>query len=108
MKNAKLRHIGLLTLGGILLLPAPAFAYLDPGTGNALIYGLISLASVGVYALKSMFYRFTGKKELECSSTGPTKGPSLLIYSEGKNYWGTFRPIVEALIERKVVFLLGL
>ena len=104
MMKTKLRHIGLLTLGGILLLPAPAFAYLDPGTGNALIYGLISLASVGVYALKSVFYKLTGKKGLERSSTGPTGGPSLLIYSEGKNYWGTFRPIVETLIERKVPF----
>ena len=99
-------ELGVLTLSAVLLLPEQAFAYLDPGTGNALVYGLISLASVGAYALKSAFYWLIRKKDHEQPRTAARVdgGRSLLIYSEGKNYWGTFRPIVEALIERKVPF----
>ena len=99
-------ELGVFTLSAVLLLPEQAFAYLDPGTGNALVYGLISLASVGAYAMKSAFYWLIRKKNHEqpSSATQAEGLPSLLIYSEGKNYWGTFRPIVETLIERKILF----
>ena len=104
--TANLFYIASLTVCGVLFLPENAFAYLDPGTGNALIYGLISLAGAGAYALKSFFYWIIRKKDHTASriSERGSAERTLLIFSEGKNYWGTFRPIVDALIERKVAF----
>ena len=35
--------------------PSTAFAYLDPGTGNALIYVLLSLGGAVIYIAKNTF-----------------------------------------------------
>lgn len=35
-----------------------AYAYLDPGSGNAIICLLLSLAGAFVYYAKSLFYKF--------------------------------------------------
>lgn len=80
-----------------------AHAYLDPGSGNAIIYLLLSLAGALLYYLKSFFYKIislvTGKKiSLE-------KNEKISIFSEGKNYWLTYKPIVEELIANKISFI---
>ena len=104
-------ELGVFTLSAVLLLPEQAFAYLDPGTGNALVYGLISLASVGAYAMKSAFYWLIRKKNHEQpSSATQTEGlPSLLIYSEGKNYWDAIYGIDsdKYTVEYRIVYLNG-
>ena len=56
-----------LVLSGVVLMSwAPAYAYIDPGTGSALIQGLIAaVAAVGV-SLKLYWHRivgFVGKKK---------------------------------------------
>ena len=55
----KLLLFGVLCL--VFLYPAPAFAYLDPGTGNALIYVVISLVTALLYYCKNMFYSLRAK-----------------------------------------------
>ncbi len=74
-------------------------AYLDPGSGSALVGTLIALAGAGLFSLKSLVYRLLRKeplvKEVE---------PDIAIFSEGRNYWGTFRLLVEELISREVHF----
>lgn len=80
---------------------APAHAYLDPSSGSALVTSLIAAASGFLYKIKSAFYYFFGsgkKTERQVQDDG------LIIFSEGKNYWGTFRLIVEELIQRKIHF----
>lgn len=96
-----------LSLYVILAVPAEAYAYLDPGTGNILVYVIISLAGAALYALKGAFYWLLGrakhKREHSISSAknhADTVKDGLAIFSEGKNYWGTFKPIVEALIAK--------
>ena len=79
-----------------------AHAYLDPGTGNALIYVVISLIGAVVYAAKNLFYKILRKKKDSSLERG--NGKTLVIFSEGKNYWGTFKPVIEALIARKQPF----
>lgn len=85
-----------------LLLPNLAWAYLDPGSGNALVYLFISLFGAVSYFVKSAFWRvlsfLKGEKYEQMKET------EIVIYSEGKNYWLTFKPIVKALIKRKVHF----
>lgn len=80
-----------------------ANAYLDPGSGNAIIYLLLSLAGALLYYLKSFFYKvisiITGKK------ISHDKNEKVSIFSEGKNYWLTYKPIVEELIANKISFI---
>lgn len=74
------------------------FAYLDPGSGSALVGTLIAVAGAGLFSLKSLIYRLLRK------DVGEKVVPQIAIFSEGKNYWGTFRLIVEELIARKIHF----
>ena len=41
--------------------PAPALAYLDPGTGNILVYVAISLVGTVLYFLKNLVYAVMGR-----------------------------------------------
>jgi len=52
-----------------------------------------------MFSVKSFLYRLLRKEPL-------TKDiePDIAIFSEGKNYWGTFHLLVEELVERKVHF----
>ena len=81
------------------------FAYLDPGSGSALVGTLIAVAGAGLYSLKSFIYRFISKKNGDRNSPpSPLAPASIAIFSEGKNYWNTWRLIVEELIARKIHF----
>ena len=66
------RPFRMLMLIATLMSPAYAFAYLDPGTGSALIQGLIAaIAAIGV-SLKLFWHRilafFGGRKTDETST----------------------------------------
>jgi len=104
MMKTKLRHIGLLTLGGILLLPAPAFAYLDPGTGNALIYLFISLGGALIYFIRNIFYKICALIKGDKLTDKSEESADIIIFSEGKNYWLTYKGIIEELIRRDIPF----
>jgi len=78
-----------------------AHAYLDPGTGSVLFSTIIAVVGAIAYSLKSLYYKLLGKK----GSSGFEVGDdTLVIFSEGKSYWGTFRPLVEELIKQKIHF----
>ena len=78
----------------------PMLAYLDPGSGSALIGTLFAVAGAFLYSAKSLILRiFFGKKSV---SVKPNE--RIAIFSEGRNYWGTFKPIVEELLRRNVPF----
>lgn len=83
--------------------PSTAYAYLDPGTGNALIYVVLSLAGAALYFLKGIFYKLTGNRKT-LNDSGSCTNNSIVIFSEGKAYWHVFRPIVENLIDKKQPF----
>ena len=80
-----------------------AHAYLDPGSGNAIIYLLLSLAGAFIYYAKSFFYKLasiiTGK------NVKLDRDERIAIFSEGKNYWLTYKPIIEELIAQKIPFI---
>ena len=93
-------------------IPSTAFAYLDPGTGNALIYLLLSLGGAVIYIGKNVFYRITGSKRNNKKTTekNAVAGSiykiehNIVLFNEGRIYWNTFKPIVEALIKRHIYF----
>ena len=90
--------------------PSIAHAYLDPGTGNALIYVLISLLGAVFYFIKGFFYKFVKnrKRKTEKDSCPDcrknSEHDSIVIFNEGKTYWNTFKPVVEKLIEKNRQF----
>ncbi|MDM8218956.1 CDP-glycerol glycerophosphotransferase family protein [Parasutterella secunda] len=86
--------------------PLVACAYLDPGSGNALIYLLFSLAGAVIYFIKSSFYKFLGLFNKNYSKETKTKtDPSnIVIFSEDKSYWLTYKPIVQEFIKRQINF----
>lgn len=76
------------------------FAYLDPGSGSALMGAIFALCGAFAYSAKSFFFRFILGKKVE--KVKPHEG--IVIFSEGKNYWGTFQPVVEELLRREIDF----
>ncbi len=85
--------------------PSTAYAYLDPGTGNALIYVFLSLLGAGTYFIKGFLYRITKSKseEADTNKAGYSK-KDIVIFSEGKMHWNTFKPIVESLLKKQQSF----
>lgn len=89
----------MLALLALCLLPGTAHAYLDPGTGSMLVSALIGIAATVFFMLKTcwyrsagMFYRLSGG-----SPATPHDGSKIVFYSEGKRYWSTFKPVLQAL-----------
>lgn len=85
-----------------LLHSESVFAYLDPGSGSAIISVVTAAIGSLWYFLMSVFYRLTGKKPSNQSVV--SKENSLVIFSEGRAYWGTFRPLIEELIKQRIPF----
>lgn len=89
----------------MILLPHPAYAYLDPGTGNALVYMVLSFLGALLFSLKSIFYKIVGNKDdFEGEEELKAHRNKIVLFSEGKNYWHTYKPVVEALLKEKVFF----
>ena len=91
-----LTHLFLLTM-----LSRPALAYLDPGSGSMLVAAIVGLLASLLFFLKGAYYqgrrvilRFFGKTTVD-----PTKH-QLVLYSEGRQYWSTFRPLIDELVRR--------
>ena len=88
--------------------PSIAYAYLDPGTGNALIYVALSLLGAVFYFVKGFFYKVVKRKEEQGGTLEDSKisenHHSIVIFNEGKAYWNTFKPIVEKLLEKNQPF----
>ena len=90
--------------------PSTAYAYLDPGTGNALIYVLLSLLGAVLYFIKGFFYKIIKSRKGQTENTSDSGrkmssgNASIVIFNEGKTYWNTFKPIVEKLIEKNQQF----
>ena len=101
-----MKSIFLIVFVFIVLKPDNAAAYLDPASGNALISSIIALVGTLLYMFKSFFYKLINRKPKLISSVTSLqkKYQTPVIFSEGKTYWTTFRPIVEEFIKAKVYF----
>jgi len=91
----------------VVAIPANAYAYLDPASGNALISFFIALAGTFLYMCKSIFYKISNRQLASHQSNMSQlteKDKTIIIFSEGKTYWSTFRPVVNELIKQKKHF----
>lgn len=90
-----------------LFYPIAAHAYLDPGTGSMLLSVFVGFSSAAYFGLRKLpslvrgfVYKLAGKE----ADVGRA---SIAFYSESKNYWTTFKPIIAELIKKgaEVVYL---
>jgi len=88
-----------------LTTPSLTYAYLDPGTGTVLINILIAGAITIIYGLKGLFIKFIYKNKtiLEENRDG-NEQVKISIFSEGKQYWDSYKAIIEGLIEAGITF----
>lgn len=85
--------------------PFPAFLlYLDPATGSLLFSLVLGSVAAAFFVLKglihqgrSRLFKILGKHE---DASGAER--NLVLYSEGRQYAGTFRPILQELARRNV------
>ncbi len=87
----------------LCLSPSIAFAYLDPGSGSLLLSSIVALFASALFFIKNLFYRIIsfGTYNPLTSATSTTGGgqshKNLVFYAEGPQYYGTFKPILDAL-----------
>lgn len=92
----------------LVFVPETSYAYLDPGSGNALVYLIISLAGAALYFVKSAYYRivrvFSSKSTIDEKKNYPALlflvrdlriglclSHSLRSYLNAKSHFSTFR-----------------
>lgn len=77
--------------------------YIDPASTSALLYIIIALVATLGFALRGFFYRiknfFLGKG---FKSNNDFEGTDIIFYSEGKQYWPVFKPVIQALEKKNV------
>lgn len=76
--------------------------YIDPGTGSMLISALIALVSVGFFMIKGFIYEKLNVGDNKGANIDLSKNYGLVFYSEGKQYWSTFKPLVEECSRRGI------
>lgn len=76
--------------------------YIDPGTGSMLISALIALVSVGFFMIKGFIYEKLNVGDNKGANIDLSKNYGLVFYSEGKQYWSTFKPLLEECSRRGI------
>lgn len=78
-------------------------SYIDPASTSALLYIIIAVVATLAYTLRGFFYKlknlilgkgFVSSKDFE--------NTDIIFYSEGKQYWSVFLPIIKALEKRNI------
>ena len=77
--------------------------YIDPASTSALLYIVVALVATLVFTLRGFFYKvknlILGKGFINSSDFENT---DIIFYSEGKQYWAVFLPIIRALNAKNV------
>lgn len=81
------------------------FAYIDPATTSALLYVVVGAVASLVYACRGWFYRIRDLILSRSTGKSSADGAPLVFYSEGRQYWPVFAPVLAELDKRGVVYL---
>ncbi len=86
------------------LLRCPVVLYLDPATGSLLFSLVFGSAAAAFFVLKGLFHKGRSRlfKVLRKHEVSSDLNQTLVLYSEGRQYIGTFRPILRELARRKI------
>ena len=99
-----MQMLGLVIVFLLTSLAQPAFAYLDPGSGSMLVAGLVGLLASLLFFLKGLYYK---SRRTVSGLLGKTAAHDranrhqLVFYSEGRQYWSTFKPVIDELVSRR-------
>lgn len=87
-----------------LFIDAPyAQAYLDPGTGSLLFSAVLGIVATLYFLLKKFYYAAAGFIfNLFGFTLQRRQKYGLVFYSEGNQYWNTFKPVIEQLDKRGI------
>lgn len=85
------------------LLPS-LLLYLDPGTGSMLFSAVVGFAAASFFALKGLIVRAPTQLRAWFGRHAGGAAPDrrLVVYSEGGQYAGTFRPLLQELARRGI------
>lgn len=91
-----------LALFFIVIFVAPVYGYIDPGTGSMLFSLLMGIATAVFFFLKNAFLRLKNFSFTRQKLPFENKRRRFVFYSEGKQYWNVFRPVLEELARRGI------
>lgn len=81
----------------------PLCAYIDPMSGSTILYLAAGLFAALFYGLRGFFYRLVNLwKGRGFITRDSIKNCDIIFYSEGKQYWHVFLPIIKALEKKNV------
>jgi hypothetical protein len=81
----------------------PAHCYIDPGTGSMLFSVLIGFVSIFFFAVKTALIKIkTLTIWYKKDENTTVSDKEIVIYSEGKQYWNVFRPVLEEFDRRQI------
>jgi hypothetical protein len=86
----------------VLMFAVPVSAYIDPGTGSMLFSLLTGAAITLFFFFKNILIKIKSGSFFAGRKKENTERLSLVIYSEGKQYWNVFRPVLEELALRGI------
>lgn len=87
----------------LIIMALPLCAYIDPMSGSTILYLLAGLFAALFYGLRGFFYRLINLwKGRGFVTRDSINNCDIIFYSEGKQYWHVFSPIIEALERRNV------
>lgn len=99
-RTGPVRWLDAASLGALLLLSSPpALAYIDPGTGSALVYVVTGIIVSIYFAVRGLYYKGL---ELFFRVRFKAQKCTLAIHSEDPRYETTFLPVLKALADRGV------
>lgn len=80
------------------------FLYLDPGTGSLLFSVVMGLVTTAFFIGKSLYYKAVSKTLSIFGKEGGFEDEvfSLVMYSEGKQYFSSFQPLLREVNRRKL------
>ena len=80
------------------------YSYIDPGTGSMLFAVLTGIISTLFFAGKTFFIKIKTMPFIFNKSSEKTesKRKNYVFYSEGRQYWNVFKPVVEEFSERGI------
>ena len=89
----------------LLISISPLYAYIDPSTGSLIFSTIIGLTAAVVFSVKGFFYTLLAKLSGRAVSGSNDFSGKLVIFSEGKNYWQVFKPVIDELVKRNKEFV---
>lgn len=89
----------------LIFLNSTLFAYLDPSTGSLLLSSIVALFASLIFFLKNIYYKVVALLSGGGGYRKDKNSYGLVFYSEGKQYYGVFAPILDTLDEWKYPYI---